>query len=102
MSVIVLATPTVDNGLVRLRQRPGERPSTPGDARGTSAFRGGTDRTTAETFVEFEFHQGVAREVGASWPIHGERQENDVLVRVDFTAGQLTSARFAVGWLSVP
>ena len=50
---------------------------------------------TADTYVEFELNQGVMQvHTGPPWPIHGSRQENDLLVRVNFKAGVIDSADF--------
>lgn len=47
----------------------------------------------ADTFVEFEFNQGIVEiRDGAPWPIYGERQAGDLIVRVDFAAGVLAGA----------
>lgn len=51
--------------------------------------------TGLDTYVEFEFNQAVVHlESGAPWPIYGELTEGDLLVRVNFTAGQPGSTEF--------
>jgi len=51
--------------------------------------------STADTYVEFEFYQDpVGVKTGVPWPIYGDRRANDVLVRVDFVGGQISSAAF--------
>jgi hypothetical protein len=49
--------------------------------------------TSAEnTFVEFEFNQGVVGVTsGTPWPIVGSRTANDLLVRLNFSAGNISS-----------
>ena len=47
------------------------------------------------TFVEFEFNQDIVGvRSGNPWPIYGARTLNDLLVRMEFTAGILTSVDF--------
>ena len=51
--------------------------------------------TSPNTYVEFEFNQGVVRvQSGTPWPIHGDRLDGDLLVRMNFTAGGLSSVDF--------
>jgi len=52
-------------------------------------------RSSEDTFVEFEFNQDiVCVRSGNPWPIHGARKLNDLLIRMDFTAGILSSVKF--------
>ncbi len=51
--------------------------------------------STENSYVEFEFNQDVVGvSSGDPWPIHGARMLNDMLVRMDFTAGILSSVEF--------
>ena len=57
----------------------------------------GVERLTSpeDTFVEFEFNQDVVCvRSGNPWPVHGARKLNDLLIRMDFTAGVLSSVEF--------
>jgi len=48
-----------------------------------------------ETYVEFEFNQDtVGVRSGNPWPIYGSKTLNDLLVRMEFTAGILSSVAF--------
>ena len=48
-----------------------------------------------DTSVEFEFNQGIVRVFqGRPWPIRGSRTEGDLLVRVNFTGGAISSGEF--------
>jgi hypothetical protein len=52
-------------------------------------------KSSEDTFVEFEFNQDiVCVRSGNPWPIHGARTLNDLLIRMDFTAGTLSSVEF--------
>lgn len=47
------------------------------------------------TYVEFEFNQDIiCVRSGNPWPIYGDRTLNDLLIRMDFTAGMLSSVEF--------
>ena len=47
---------------------------------------------SADSFIEFEFNQDQLRlSAGAPWFIEGGRTDGDLLVRMTFTAGSLTS-----------
>jgi hypothetical protein len=48
-----------------------------------------------DTYVEFEFNQDiVCVRSGNPWPVHGTRTLNDLLIRMNFTAGNLSSVEF--------
>jgi hypothetical protein len=99
MSVIVPADkPTVDNGVIAATNDLGNGyVYARRDASGNLQLYAGIERfgSPGDTYVEFEFHQGLVQvHSGAPWPVHGERKANDVMVRVDFVGGQLSSAKF--------
>jgi hypothetical protein len=67
------------------------------DAGGNLQVYAGVERldTPADTWVEFEFHQDLVQvHVGAPWPVHGSLTQGDILARVNFAAGVLSSATF--------
>jgi hypothetical protein len=67
------------------------------DADGSLILHAGVERMASalDTFVEFEFNQGVVQvRSGRPWPIHGERTAGDLVVRVDFMSGAISSAEF--------
>jgi hypothetical protein len=52
-------------------------------------------RSSEDTFVEFEFNQdNVCVRSGNPWLIHGARKLNDLLVHMEFTAGNLSLVEF--------
>ena len=67
------------------------------DASGSLLYYAGVERlaSSLDTQVEFEFNQGVVRvRAGVPWPIFGARTQGDLLARVKFVAGGLSSAEF--------
>jgi len=67
------------------------------DAAGNQLLYAGVERlgSALDTYVEFEFNQAVVHvRSGAPWPIYGESTVDDLLVRVNFTAGQISSTEF--------
>jgi len=67
------------------------------DAGGNLQIYAGVERLdlSQDTYVEFEFNQGVVQVgSGTPWPVRGGRTPGDVLVRVNFVAGALSSAAF--------
>jgi len=67
------------------------------NAAGDTLLYVGVERLSSslDTFVEFEFNQGVMQvHTGPPWPIHGKRLEGDLLVRVSFKGGAIDSADF--------
>jgi hypothetical protein len=67
------------------------------NAAGNRLLHAGVERlaTNDDSFVEFEFNKGVVRvTTGAPWPIRGQRQEGDLLVRIDLRQGAIDAASF--------
>jgi hypothetical protein len=67
------------------------------DAAGSMRLHGAVERLASDvdSYVEFEFNQGVVRvTTGAPWPIRGKREEGDLLVRIDLRQGAIDSATF--------
>jgi hypothetical protein len=67
------------------------------DGLGDLVLYAGIERleSASDTHVEFEFNQAVVQVLsGAPWPIHGTRTVGDLLVRLEFTAGELTRGKF--------
>jgi hypothetical protein len=67
------------------------------DPAGNWLLYAGVERLASvfDTYVEFEFNQaGVQVETGAPWPIYGQSTVGDLLVQVNFTAGQISSTEF--------
>lgn len=67
------------------------------DATGNQLLYAGVERLASflDTYVEFEFNQAVVHiRSGAPWPIYGESTVGDLLVRVNFQAGQISSTEF--------
>jgi hypothetical protein len=67
------------------------------DTAGNELLYAGVERLASffDTYVEFEFNQAVVQvESGAPWPIYGESTVGDLLVRVNFKAGQISSTEF--------
>jgi hypothetical protein len=65
------------------------------DSVGNLIYHVGVERlsSVADTWVEFELNRGVVRvRSGAPWPIEGERQVGDLVVRVTYKAGALIRA----------
>jgi hypothetical protein len=87
---------TVDNGVVaRAHDLGNGYVLARRDRGGSLQIYAGVERldSSDDTFVEFEFNQGVVEvQQGAPWPIHGERLPGDLLARVDFTTGVFTGA----------
>ncbi len=55
---------------------------------------------SVDSFVEFEFNQTVVQvESGAPWPMHGNRTAGDILIRVGYAGGTLSSLELKV-WAS--
>jgi hypothetical protein len=49
----------------------------------------------ADSYVDIEFNQGVVRvRSGIPWPIYGDRLAGDLLVRMNYTGGALSSVDF--------
>jgi hypothetical protein len=64
------------------------------DASQNLVLHAGMERlnSTEDTFVEFEFNQGVVGvTTGSPWPLEGGRTANDIQVRMDFTSGVLSN-----------
>jgi len=67
------------------------------DSSGGLLLYAGVERfaTAEDTAVEFEFNQGVVQaRPGAPWRIAGTRSEGDLLVRVNFQGGAISSAEY--------
>lgn len=50
--------------------------------------------TPPDTYVEVEFNQNFIQALGVAAPIRGQRSPGDLLVRMNFTAGMLSSVVF--------
>jgi len=99
MSAIAPAEkPTVDNALVdAANDLANGYVYAAKDPSGDLQIYAGVERfdSTTDTYVEFEFYQDLVQvQGGAPWLIHGDRKQNDALVRVNFVGGQLSSATF--------
>jgi hypothetical protein len=69
------------------------------DGAGNLIYHIGVERLTsvADTWVEFELNRGIVRvRSGAPWPIEGERQLGDLVVRVTYRSGALSRAELFV------
>jgi hypothetical protein len=99
MSVIAPpATTTVNNGVIAAaNDLANGYVYAKADGSGNLQLYAGVERldSSVDTYVEFEFNQDVVQvRSGVPWPVYGSRTAGDVLVRVDFVAGALSSATF--------